>query len=380
MSPISTSEMSTDSISILEDVLLADATGNTAVSTANIVFGDEVDILGIEFPTQEHDFTNPWCQVLAPSLSAPLTNWFLAAETWKIHHGPYRSTVGLSAAALKDYLKMMQSWFERWAMTGSNPFIHSRLYSANFPACVQLALATLSIYIHKTSANTEIILQTVEDRSNQLLKENGILLENLGVEESNDDEEEEIGLFEQLARLHALMVYQIIGLFDGDIRSRHVAEKHMAIQDGWADKLLRSAANALSHNSPVLPQVSQYFPGPHTHTQQQWHLWILSESIRRTWHIAVGLSSMYFMLLQGWTLGPGGIMYTNSRGIWDASSAAEWEERCMVRDVAFLQRFESWRLLEEATPADVDEFGKAMLEITCRGAALQKWKEGNVGL
>lgn len=354
---------------------------SAAVSDTDMILGDE-DIPGLEFLTPGHDFTKPLGQALAPSLSAPPTNWFLAAETWRIHLPPPRpSPMGISSAALKDFVKMTQSWFERWVMTGSNPFIHPRLYSANFPACVQVALATLSSYIHKTPANTEIIFQIVEDRSNQLLKENGILLENLdiAVEDSNE-EETEVGLFEQLARLHALMVYQIIGLFDGDIRSRHVAEKHIAIQDSWANQLLQSAANTLLHDSQVLAQATQHFPGPQTLMQQQWHLWILSESIRRTWHIAVGLSSIYFMLLQRWTLGPGGVMYTNSRGIWDASSAAEWENCCMVRDVAFLQRFEGKKLLEEVTPADVDEFGKAMLEITFRGEAIQKWKAGNVGV
>lgn len=41
------------------------------------------------------------------------------------------------------------------------------------------------------------------------------------------------------------MVYQIIGLFDGDIRSRHVAEGHMAVQDSWAGKLFHSAAKGI---------------------------------------------------------------------------------------------------------------------------------------
>ncbi len=87
-------------------------------------------------------------------------------------------------------------------------------------ACVQVAYTTLASYIHRTPANTDTILQIIEDRSNDLLQENGAVLNMVGAEEWADGGGQDVDLFAQLTRLHALMVYQIIGLFDGDIRSR----------------------------------------------------------------------------------------------------------------------------------------------------------------
>ena len=65
----------------------------------------------------------------------------------------------------------------------------------------------------------DTVLQIVEDRSNDLLRENGAVLDRVAAEEWADGGEQDVDLFAQLTRLHALMVYQIIGLFDGDIRS-----------------------------------------------------------------------------------------------------------------------------------------------------------------
>ena len=104
---------------------------------------------------------------------------------------------------MKKYVAVLQSWFERWVTTGSNPFIHPCLYSADSPACVQVAYATLASYIHRIPANTDTFLQIVEDRSNDLLQENGAIMDNVGAEEWVDGGEQDVDLFAQLTRLHA---------------------------------------------------------------------------------------------------------------------------------------------------------------------------------
>ena len=114
---------------------------------------------------------------------------------------------------------------------------------------------------------------------------------------------------------------------------------------------------------------------PSTYSQQQWYLWILSESIRRTWLVAVNLSPVFSALQQRWAACPGGIMYTNRSGLWDATSAAEWENRCSDRNVAFLQRFECAKLFDEAEPADIDEFGTTMMDMTFNEELLEKWRD-----
>lgn len=354
--------------------MLAGLAGNASSRTANLILADDFS-LDLEFPLLDSDFAAPMSLIQTPSAPAIRADWFLAPETWKIFHGVDTSAaMPVSTATMKKYVAVLQSWFERWVTTGSNPFIHSCLYSANFPAWLQVAYATLASYIHRTPANTEIVLQIVEDRSNDLLRENGAMLTRVGADEWADGGEQDVDLFAQLIRLHALMVYQIIGLFDGDIRSRHVAEGHMAVQVSWAGKLFHSAARALSNTQAAATHLVGCLPTPSTSSQQQWYLWILSESIRRTWLVAVSLSSVFSALQQRWSTCPGGVMYTNRRGLWNAASASEWEKQCLGKNVTFLQRFECARLSDDVEPADIDEFGTAMLDMTVNAELLEKWR------
>jgi hypothetical protein len=314
-------------------------------------------------------FTDDFMMDLAFPLANPAftpatrPDWFLKADTWNISHDGNAAVAAIGKATMKKYIALVQSWFERWVTTGSNPFIHHSLYSASFPTCTQVAYATLSSYVHRTLANTDTVLQIVEDRSNELLQS------------WDDREEQDVDLFAQLTRLHALMVYQIIGLFDGDIRSRYVAEGHIAVQNRWANKLFRSAGETLSDSGAAAIQLVGCLPIHSTYLQQQWYLWILSESIRRTWLVAVSLSSIFSALQQRWAECPGGIMFSNRSGLWDAQSASGWEKQCLRQNVAFLQRFECDMLFDETTPADVDEFGTAMLDMTFSGEVLDKWRD-----
>jgi hypothetical protein len=368
------------SVPRVEDGLLAEVAGNTSSRTTNLNLADDL-MLGLAFPFIDSDFATPSSLIQTPSAPATRTDWFLAPETWRISHGVDTSAdVPFGKATMKKYVTILQSWFERWVTTGSNPFIHPRLYSANFPACVQVAYTTLASYIHRTPASTDTVLRIIEDRSNDLLQENGAVLNLVGAEEWVDGGEQDVDLFAQLTRLHALMVYQIIGLFDGDIRSRHVAEGHMAVQNSWAGKLLHSAAKALSSTHAVATHLVGCLPRPSTPSQEQWYLWILSESIRRTWLVAVSLSPIFSALQQRWSVCPGGVMYTNRNGLWDAASATEWEKQCLRRNVAFLQRFECAKLFDNAEPADIDEFGTAMLDMTFDGELLEMWRDKSAGL
>ncbi|KAK2806218.1 hypothetical protein FQN50_005943 [Emmonsiellopsis sp. PD_5] len=366
---------------------------------AEAALADDDLMLDLAFPLMDADFAAPSSLTHPPTTRAPATSvdWFLAPETWRISHRMDPIAAGaVGKATMKKYIAVLQSWFDRWVTTGSNPFIHPRLYSANFPACVQVAYGALASYIHRTPANTDTVLQIIEDRSTELLRENGAVLtmdRAGGVEEEWADREQDvdttsIDLFAQLTRLHALMVYQLIGLFDGDIRSRHVTQGRMAVQDSWARKLFHSAARALSLSSPnthaVATHLTGCLPRPSTPSQQQWYLWILSESIRRTWLVAVSVSPIFSALQRGWAACPGGIMYTNRSGVWDAGSAAEWEEQCAAGGdvgvgVGFLQRFECARLFEDVGPGEVDEFGMAMLDMTVNGEVLGGWRGGGGG-
>jgi hypothetical protein len=222
-------------------------------------------MLDLLFLTSHDGFTTPLSLTHIHSTPMSSVVWFLGPETWEITRR-VESTAAATAsmATMKRYITKLQSWFKDWICFGSNPFIHSRLYGANFPTCVQVAYATLATYTHRTLLNTDTVLQIVEDGSNNLLQENGAVRRKAGAEDWTDGEEQTCGLFAQLARLHALMVYQIIGLFDGDLRARHVAEGHIVMQDSWARKLLSSAAEAFSDANAATTHLVGCLPSPYT--------------------------------------------------------------------------------------------------------------------
>lgn len=150
---------------------LAESAGTSPSTNTNpIVANDQVSNLA---PTiMDSDFIAPSSTSGSPIAPATESDWFLAPETWRITHredGAGVETVGVPT--MKNYVALLQAWFERWIAMGNNPFIHLRLYSVNFPTCVQVAYVTLTSYVHRTPANTHTVLQIVEGRSKSPLKE-----------------------------------------------------------------------------------------------------------------------------------------------------------------------------------------------------------------
>ncbi|KAK4060791.1 uncharacterized protein Triagg1_10634 [Trichoderma aggressivum f. europaeum] len=278
-----------------------------------------------------------------------------------------------SSSMLKRYVSVIQHWLKSWAMSGSNPFIHSHLYRTRFPTCVQVAYTTLSAYINRTEGNYEIILRIIESQAKELLTG-----PDLGV----NDALEPLDLLEQLARVHALMVYQIICLFDGDIRSRHLAEGRSHILDRWVMQMVECASSSLYPLSLTLDPLDlvetacQVDPPSLTgNTEHLWHTWILAESIRRTWLTATGLQALYLTLQQGWAFCPGGMMFTTRHGVWEAKTALAWEMLCLETDIGFIQRFETEKLFTEANPLEIDDFGKMILESTYGTERMERWTQ-----
>lgn len=312
-----------------------------------------------------------------PISSRQCLAWFLNAESWKVDHQEASLSTSFCSSFLKIYVTHLQDWLGQWATTGSNPFIHAHLYAARFPDNLQIAFTTLTTYRNRTKQNAEIVLKIIEDQASKLVESSsdGILS---GNNNSSNPASHELSLLDQCARLHALIVYQTISLFDGDIRARHLAESRLPLLSRWAQQLLDSAREKFSSTPHVLDMTTALYFGPMDSQEHPWYLWILTESIRRTWLTAGGLEAIYSMLQRGWHPCPGGVMFTTRKGIWDASSALAWEASCMVgapEGVGFIHRFETDKLFSTRTPDDVDDFTRLMMEITYGVERMEKWRQ-----
>ena len=107
--------------------------------------------------------------------------------------------------------------------------------------------------------------------------------------------------------------------------------------------------------------------------RERWCLWLQCECVRRAWLVAVSISPIYTALQQHWAACPGGIMYTDHAGLWDASNAVEWRRRCSEIGEVRLQPFQREHLVD-GKGTNVDEFGIAMIELSFDAEAIEEWK------
>lgn len=341
-----------------------------------------------------------------PKSSAPPLPRYLAPDSWEFDHHdtsdhgpPYCSDV------LNSSIKGIQEWLVTWVRTGACPFIHTRTYKHQSPRCVQDAYTTLSTYQNRTPENKAIIAVLVEERINQLRNDQPTPIS--GAEDNSSF----LALtpFEHLARVHALLVYQAIGLYDGDIRLRHVAETQVPTLNSWLRQLIKSAQSA-AREGPEKFIHSLLFPSNHTQRGPilsrsttrpspevgvmtnisagsilspediAWYAWLFAETIRRTWIAACTIQTVYLTLQVGWAPCPGGVPITARDGLFSADSAYAWSSKCggtekhEQAETDFVRRGQSSWIFEQRSPEDVDEFARLTLEITFGLERVERWR------
>ncbi|KAF1973474.1 hypothetical protein BU23DRAFT_506515, partial [Bimuria novae-zelandiae CBS 107.79] len=290
------------------------------------------------------DFANPRDLLFTDKNSVA---WFTAPEVFAVDRSPMPLPPNFKIRDLKEFVRRIESWLTIWITTGTNAFIHACLYEDGFPSCLQIAFTTYSAYIHRSPIASDILLRAVDDQATALVSK----LEHI---DSSAD------IIKSLAYIHALFVYQMIGLFDGDIRSRHLAETRAPILAGLLDRTLKNASAALDRNmtiSGVTASTAQYLAP----NESLWRTWVISESLRRTWLVIQGISASYDGLKQGWAPCNGDVMFTTRAGLWAAESAVSWAKTWMNQDVRFVGRAHA-ECLFMVPPEEVDEFATFMLE------------------
>jgi hypothetical protein len=296
--------------------------------------------------------------------SLPYASWFTSPETWKIDRSLLLEFTSSTVVSLKGLLSKFHRWLTEWVEMRSNPFIHSRLYRTRFPRSVQDAYTALSCYLHKSTSNEQIMFQIIEDRAKRLVVEHTL---------------PPADSLEHLARVQALLIYQVLCLYDGDIRLRHIAESNIPVLYSCMEQMVEHASNAICLGSSIISS-------PHEQTtvgsclsdihceNLLWYSWILAESIRRTWLVASGVQGTYLVIQQGRAIPcQGGMMITTRQGAWEAKSAGVWEKLCPEVNVGLMQVAETDRLFAEAAPEDVDDFAMLILQATFGEERLERW-------
>jgi len=155
-------------------------------------------------------------------------------------------------------------------------------------------------------------------------------------------------LKDQLVLVQTLLIYQIIRLFDGDVRQRAYAERHFAILEEWTQRLQIACVEYESDQDP---------------SQTQYYRWILIESARRTSLMSLMVHGIYCLLRDGvcTTVPKMAFLPMSMNGaLWNMSEEDWWlKTHGRGSDLLTYQEFVvGW---SDGTPYEIDAFETIML-------------------
>ncbi|KAK4198038.1 hypothetical protein QBC40DRAFT_230808 [Triangularia verruculosa] len=382
-----------------------------------------------QIPPRQENFESSYWPGLSPY------QWFLSPGSWHystpldahIMSLPPELEVSISQDSLPHFINKHQDWLRLWTKEGHSPLMHRHLYRDLMPECIRDAYTARAAYdLAGTPAAKSLSLRIIQDRATDLIQCQPDFHSDLTGEE-NATSNMMLGTFAHLARTQALFVYEMTQLFDGDIRARDQAESHMETLHRWACQMLESArldcttgkvfescaSSSSTGSSPagsgdllmrtnpgtgtssntavgaITPPSTTHNPfalplkpAPHT----LWQVWVIAESVRRTYISACFVRSVYQTLKTEWSTCPGGALFTGLSGLWDAETGREWTtafkkgnerhqkglEEAML-PWALMQSLEVWKVVEYASPDEVDEFTVAVAEISRGMEVVEQW-------
>ncbi|MCJ1303252.1 hypothetical protein MMC08_006060 [Hypocenomyce scalaris] len=151
-----------------------------------------------------------------------------------------------------------------------SPFIHPLSYQHQPPNIYQDLLGVSAMYCQKVPQNQAVVSAMLDGRISSL-----VVASNSSSAWSIED---------YLVGVQALIVYQIIRLFDGDIRQRANAERHFTMLEAWTGRL-HSASNI--------------FYNDFSSDKSLYQRWVFIESARRTVIMSVMVQAMYSHIKDG---------------------------------------------------------------------------------
>ncbi|ORY19830.1 hypothetical protein BCR34DRAFT_471164 [Clohesyomyces aquaticus] len=248
----------------------------------------------------------------------------------------------VSQERLVYMIQQLCTFVHSLALSGCTPFIHKALYKDHQPAAYQDSCSLSALYLLKTDRNHPIIKSSIDAKISTLIASSTM------------------SLADHLAAVQALTIYQIIRLFDPDLRLQALAAKQIGLLELWTAQLWKR-----SFNEP------QTFPSPYAS-------WVFYESLRRTVMMSTALRGVWGCVKNG-GLCPvvhllARLPMTQDPELWSLEGQ-DWDKR--ARDgqtkgslVAYGEFTLSWNMSEEV--ASLPDYERLLL-VACRGDELRGW-------
>lgn len=211
-------------------------------------------------------------------------------------------------------------------------FIHRELFSSAMPLPLRTAFGICAGVTYMNDRSRPVLFKVISAEISDLLVPNPTST-----------------LLEDLARLQAAVLYQIIRFYHGDLEQRIIAEQQ--------EYLVRSFGLKLFHRADIeLPQ---------RQTQPSWEDWILAESIRRSVIVSFKLYTLY------WTFRDGACRETTAISMLPVSiNPSSWTSRevyIQYSDRDQTTTYAEFSALWTAAPREVPHGFERLLLTSCRG-------------
>ncbi|KAK0102276.1 hypothetical protein ONS95_005898 [Cadophora gregata] len=229
-------------------------------------------------------------------------------------------------------VRCLKSYPLSLAHTGRTTFIHPQNYRPTMPKSLQDAISASSLYINKNELNEAMVWEIITTKVTQLTEPKPYWT-----------------VAEHLACVQAFVIFQIISLFDGDIKQRSDAEQQEELLTSWTDSLAaRTGVTSSSLNS----------------IDRGWETWTFEEAIRRTIIVSRTAQSMFAIQRQGFCTMVGAVTeipFTAQRRLWAAPSASYFVKACKETRCLWVEKMDLDEIMEKGLVEDLDEIAWLML-------------------
>ncbi|WZH50226.1 C6 zinc finger domain protein [Fusarium acuminatum] len=270
-----------------------------------------------------------------------------------------------------------------FARTKDTSFLHRHLYRRNTPRSIITLYATVSAYASCNESNRDWGLRVLCEGVDELMtvhkgtvarshgpalaQLNGLVTTLAARAQGHGGAVAGTGaanpVYEKLARTQALWMYQVMRMFDGDIRLRAQAEQDMPTLEAWLLELEECRDNL--QEMWLLEETAVRERPP-----KSWESWIFKESLRRTILMGYSLIDLCGLLKRCGATGTdvpdlGHFVrvhrWTASGPLWTADSGPAFFAAWRGRRQTFVQNFFIQDFAKTAKPVDVDPLSKIML-------------------
>nr|D7PI10.1 RecName: Full=Transcription factor gsfR2; AltName: Full=Griseofulvin synthesis protein R2A [Penicillium aethiopicum]ADI24952.1 GsfR2 [Penicillium aethiopicum] len=240
-----------------------------------------------------------------------------------------------------------------FSQQGQTMFIHRQLFQDRAPPALQDALSACALYCLKSTENQTLVFRNLEHKRKQLISSIDPLL---------------ASKLDLLEALQALVLYQIISLFDGDIRLRAQAEADEPVLLMWAAQLtLRTP----QFQPPLGLSNPQSLAGS---ASMDWGRWLIEESSRRTLITASMLKGVYSFVKLGYDTVPDMRMsFTAQAVLWNSQSEISWRRAYKEKERLEIQVTHWDETIAKAKANDLEELGVLIMVMLKGTGATGEW-------